>query len=56
MLEREESLTARSSVALTRKESPTAEKPSRVEILKQEMADRLMAQPATEVYDLAPAS
>lgn len=39
-------------LALARQEGRTGEEESRLTALKQEMADRLLASPATEVYDV----
>ncbi|MGH3888550.1 MAG: hypothetical protein ACRDSZ_18655 [Pseudonocardiaceae bacterium] len=39
-------------LALARTEGRTAEEESRLTVLKQEMADRLLASPATDVYDV----
>lgn len=39
-------------IELARKEGRTAEEESRLAVLKQEMADRLMASPAIDVYDV----
>jgi hypothetical protein len=39
-------------LALARLEGRTGEQESRLTVLKQEMADRLLASPATEVYDV----
>ncbi len=39
-------------IALSRKDGRTAKEEDHLAILKQEMADRLLAKPATDVYDL----
>jgi hypothetical protein len=39
-------------ITLARQEGRTAEEESRLTVLKQELADRLLARPATEVYDV----
>ncbi|MCP9488597.1 MAG: hypothetical protein MSC31_01820 [Solirubrobacteraceae bacterium MAG38_C4-C5] len=39
-------------IALARREGRSAEEEAHLAVLKQEMADRLMAAPATEVYDV----
>ncbi len=39
-------------LTLARKEERTKEEESRLTVLKQELADRLLASPATEVYDV----
>jgi hypothetical protein len=39
-------------LALARQEGRTGEEESRLTVLKQELADRLLARPATEVYDV----
>ena len=41
-------------VALARKDGRSPEEEVRLGVLKQEMADRLMARPAVEVYDVDP--
>ena len=38
-------------IELTRKEEPTADDERRLEVLKRDMADRLMSAPAIDVYD-----
>ena len=40
-------------IALSRKEGRSADEDRHLAVLKQEMADRLLAKPAAEVYDLA---
>jgi hypothetical protein len=39
-------------LALARLEGRTVEEETRLTVLKQEMADRLLANPATDVYDV----
>ncbi|MGI8595282.1 MAG: hypothetical protein ACR2ML_13135 [Solirubrobacteraceae bacterium] len=39
-------------IELARKEGRTAEEAARLDVLKREMADRVMAAPATDVYDV----
>lgn len=43
-------------IALSRAGTRTATEERRLTVLKQEMADRLLASPATEVYDVDPAA
>jgi hypothetical protein len=38
-------------IALARKQARSAEDERRLDLLKREMADRVMARPAIEVYD-----
>jgi hypothetical protein len=40
-------------IGLARAEAPTAAQTARLEVLKREMAERVMARPADEVYDVA---
>jgi len=40
-------------IALARKEERSAEEESHLTVLKQQLADRLLASPAADVYDVA---
>lgn len=43
-------------IALARKDGRSAEEERNLAVLKLEMADRLLAKPATEVYDISQAT
>ena len=48
-----EGLVTAEFIALSRKEGRSADEDRHLAVLKREMADRLLARPATEVYDVA---